>query len=188
MMMNSVEGNSLAERFGETERSDLSRNPIKLVSWGSWLWTIISKSILATQISGGLRLVQFDGGNLWQKLIRVAVIVFKMKMICLFFGLGNLDHCNIFVFKFVEVDEFVSFLDFGTFVSGSDLRWLSSMLGVVLTRGKAAARNLHSIREHSLNSCKIYLSKLQFSIFLWIVNYICLKFEIYFIQSIYQSL
>ena len=53
---------------------------------------------------------------------RVAVIVFKMKMICLFFGLGNLGHCNIFVFKFVEVDEFVSFLDFGTFVSGSDLR------------------------------------------------------------------
>ena len=63
--------------------------------------------------------MQFDGGNLWQKLIRVAVIVFKMKMS---FGLGNLDHCNIFVFKFVEVDEFVSFLDFGTFVSGSDLR------------------------------------------------------------------
>ena len=53
---------------------------------------------------------------------RVAVIVFKMKMIRLFFRLGNLDHCNIFVFKFVEVDEFVSFLDFGTFVSGSDLR------------------------------------------------------------------
>ena len=66
--------------------------------------------------------MQFDGGNLWQKLMRVAVIVFKMKMICLFFGLGNLDHCNIFVFKSIEVDEFVSFLDFGTFVSGSDLR------------------------------------------------------------------
>ena len=52
----------------------------------------------------------------------MAVIVFKMKMICLFFGLGKLEHCNIFVLKFVEVDEFFSFLDFGTFVSGSDLR------------------------------------------------------------------